>query len=148
MNSQPQHRPNVVAIIRRADGLILVGLCERKDYSEWQLPQGGVDEGETTDEALKREVWEETRLTKIKLISKTTTEIKYDWPKPKVKNGVTYLGQTQVYYLVELTDEDQYPQATKEFHSFDWIRVDEIIPRAIEMRRSVYEQALRELKLI
>jgi putative (di)nucleoside polyphosphate hydrolase len=53
-----KYRPNVAAIIRRPDGRVLI--CRRSDYPEsWQFPQGGVDEGETLEQALTRELWEE-----------------------------------------------------------------------------------------
>ena len=56
------YRPNVAAIIRRTDGRVLLG--QRSDFPEsWQFPQGGVDEGESPADAVRREVLEETGLS-------------------------------------------------------------------------------------
>ena len=56
--SEIEYRSNVAGILRNAQGRILV--CERAQVEgAWQFPQGGVDEGESLDEALRRELWEE-----------------------------------------------------------------------------------------
>src|SRR5689334_381169 len=58
---EPKYRPNVAGILRNRDGKILI--CERIHVrNAWQFPQGGVDEGETLEEALVRELWEEIGL--------------------------------------------------------------------------------------
>jgi putative (di)nucleoside polyphosphate hydrolase len=139
-------RSNVAAILMNADGLMLVG--ERADVpGSWQFPQGGVNEGETLEEALVRELMEEVSLGPDKyLIESRRGPYNYLFGAGRKKKG--YDGQSQHYFLVRFTGtnadicvETEHP----EFRAARWI-----VPGAYELgwvppfKRAVYQAVLRD----
>jgi putative (di)nucleoside polyphosphate hydrolase len=121
------YRPNVAAILRGADGRVLIG--ERISVSgAWQFPQGGVDDTETLEQALFREVEEEigVRPELIKILE-TRGGYRYEFPKGRLKYGI-YAGQEQTYYLCDFsgTDADIHLDAHQpEFSKHKWIKPEE-----------------------
>ena len=97
-----RYRPNVAAILQRADGRVLIG--QRSDFPEsWQLPQGGVDEGETAKDALRREVLEEVGIGPDEYtVAEQTGPHRYDFPFGQDRRG--FHGQEQFYFLCLLRD--------------------------------------------
>jgi putative (di)nucleoside polyphosphate hydrolase len=93
-------RANVAAIVVNADGQIMA--FERGDLpGEWQLPQGGIDEGETPVEAAWRELEEETGLgsKEVELVDEFPEWTAYTYPTGVRKNG--RLGQAQRWFQDE-----------------------------------------------
>jgi putative (di)nucleoside polyphosphate hydrolase len=135
------YRPNVAAILRNPQHEIFV--AERINISgAWQFPQGGVDEGETHDEALVRELEEEIGVKPelVKIIEKRGG-YRYAFSKGRLKYGI-YGGQEQTYYLCDYlgTDADIRLDAThQEFSTYKWIKPAEFslewVPR---FKRPVY----------
>lgn len=126
------YRPNVAAIFTRSDGKILI--CERLDTpNAWQFPQGGIDKGENPEEALKREIEEETGFTPDQYTILTQKgSYKYDYPsdvlaKKKLKHP-EYIGQQQDYFLCKLSDDSLIPRLEQdhpEFSQYKWIHPNE-----------------------
>lgn len=142
-----KYRKSVAAIIQRADGKVLVGRADRGTFQEWQLPQGGIEKGESEEQALKRELQEETGITRFKIISRTKGEIKYDWPEQVIANKKgKYIGQQQTYFLVKV-DEIAISQITptEELQEFKWVEASEVLSNCSSMRKQVYSLALNEL---
>lgn len=134
------YRENVAAILRNARGEILV--CERLGVpNAWQFPQGGIDGGETPEEALVREVWEEIGLDSGTFaIVERRGPYRYLYGKGRSKRG--FHGKEQFYFLCDFTGSDtQIQVATEhpEFQAYRWIepvRFDLLwLP---EMKREVY----------
>ena len=102
------YRPNVAAVLQRPDGRVLIG--QRSDYpGSWQFPQGGVDPGETVEEAIVREIEEEVGLKpEHYVIEQSRGEYRYRYPekvmraKPPEKAG--FVGQEQTYFLCRLVE--------------------------------------------
>ncbi|MEM8811697.1 MAG: RNA pyrophosphohydrolase, partial [Pseudomonadota bacterium] len=100
------YRPCVGAVILNADGHVWIGRRTRKaegitDAFPWQMPQGGIDRGEDTAEAARREVHEETGMHSLKLIAEAPAWYAYDLPAAVLKYGLwkgRYKGQTQKWY--------------------------------------------------
>lgn len=115
------YRKNVAGFILNQDGDILT--CRRFDeHADWQLPQGGIDDGEHEDEAILRELYEEVLLENSKIIDKTPAYFQYEWPDYLLKRG--YRGQEQKLYLIEspinfVPNLEDAP--TKEFKEFKWV---------------------------
>ena len=141
------YRPNVAAILQRADGKIFI--AERINIpGAWQFPQGGVDEGDTAETALFRELAEEIGVRRELLsIVAQRDGYRYAFPKGRLKYGI-YGGQEQIYYLCQFTgtDADFNLAAThQEFASFRWIE-----PREFELawtpkfKRNTYRQVMKD----
>lgn len=137
-------RPNVAAAIINDRGLILVG--QRTDIpGSWQLPQGGVDNGESADEAVLREVEEETGIKPQNLkIIKKSGEIKYIFPD-EINKKTGFKGQCQTFFLLKLINPDCEPQVSDEFSSFEWITKDEVLDRIVGFKKNSYIKAFRQI---
>ena len=143
----PEYRPNVAAIILNEHGEILI--CERANNARaWQFPQGGVDKGETSKEALFREVWEEVGLKSEHYeILEKKSGYKYLYP-PKVRNKKKYDGQKQTYYLCQLKEgapEVDLGEKNPEFSDYDWVRPEEFDEEWLpDFKLEVYRQVMMD----
>ncbi|NNC90247.1 MAG: RNA pyrophosphohydrolase [Akkermansiaceae bacterium] len=142
-----KYRPNVALLLVDDDGRLLV--CERaKTANSWQFPQGGVDKGESLEEALHREVEEEIGLPKgCYEVLESRDGYRYDFP-PKLKSRKRYAGQEQTYFLCRL-----HPSAPpidvhgkpREFQSHQWIKPGEFSLEWLpKFKRGVYREVLRD----
>ena len=124
-----EYRSNVAALIINKDGYLLV--CERLlNPGAWQFPQGGVDEGESLEAAILREIEEEIGLKpKDYKIESSKGVYRYDFPpeapnkKPPHKAG--FVGQEQTYFLCQMNEgvtKVNLMQEPREFRSAKWIR--------------------------
>ena len=139
--SDLRYRPNVAAIIRRADGRILVG--ERSDVpGGWQFPQGGQKRKETPEQALTRELLEEVGLgPESYRFVKQRGPYRYLFMDGHTKDG--FHGQEQTYFLLELDDPAAVNVATAEpeFRAVQWIKPAEFLLDWVPgFKREVYRQ--------
>ncbi len=139
----PSYRPNVAAIIRRADGMIFIG--ERDDVPGcWQFPQGGIDPGEASKEAIRRELREEVSLKPGDYtLSRHLGPYRYLFGNGRRKKG--YDGQEQIYFLVDLplNGECKVNIKTKnpEFRAGRWVVPEDFcLDWLPPMKREVYRQ--------
>ena len=143
------YRPNVGGILRRRDGHIL--LCERIDIpGTWQLPQGGVDPGETLEEALWRELGEELGLDAPRRtcrILDVGPALRYDFPADsRSQLSRRFRCQEQTLFLLEFTgtddsfclDADQRP----EFSAFEGVFPRDALEKIWPPKRVVLERSL------
>ncbi len=143
-----RYRPNVAAILQRADGRVLIG--QRSDFPEsWQFPQGGIDERETAEDALRREVLEEVGIGPEKYtIAEQTGPHRYDFPFGQDRRG--FHGQEQSYFLCRLhekrAEEVDLSATCGEFQSVRWVAVPDFpVHLAPPMKREVYREVLGRL---
>ena len=99
----PLYRPNAGIIIFNRQGKLL--WCKRKTGDGWQFPQGGIDDGESAEQAIVRETYEEVCLNedKINIIKENDRWINYDVPKNKIPkyfslNNRRFRGQTKMVF--------------------------------------------------
>jgi 8-oxo-dGTP pyrophosphatase MutT (NUDIX family) len=137
-----QFRAGTIAVVSNSTGKVLA--FERSDLSDqWQLPQGGIDDGETPIEGVWRELEEETGLNSkdVHLVDEYPEWTVYEWPDG-VKRG-SRLGQAQRWFFFEVIDDDVAP--TPDGHEFDdwkWVEVDWLIDQVVEFRRASYQRVL------
>jgi putative (di)nucleoside polyphosphate hydrolase len=135
-----KYRANVAGILRNSRGKILI--CERLDVRDaWQFPQGGVDPGETPDQALARELWEEISVPAIDFrIVRSRGPYRYLFGEGRMKKG--HHGKEQIYFLCDfLGRPGQIDVRTKhpEFRAYRWIHPVEFrLGWLPGMKRDVY----------
>lgn len=145
------YRPCVGVMLARGDGRVFVG--ERIDTpGAWQMPQGGIDKGETPSEAGIRELEEETGVDRhlVSLEAETTDWVRYDLPDHllgKLWKG-RYRGQEQKWVLLRFTgvDEDiDIRTSHPEFSRWEWSDANDLLRRIVPFKREVYKAVLDEL---
>lgn len=142
-------RPNVALLLIDQEGRLLI--CERAKFQgAWQFPQGGVDEGETVEEALFREVEEEIGLpAECYRIMEVKGGYRYRYPEyVKKKKKGRYDGQEQTYYLCRLDPEAPPIDITRqpqEFRSCRWIAPSEFdLSWLPDFKCEVYRQVMKD----
>ncbi len=145
-----KYRKNVVGIFINDEKKVLV--FERSDMKgAWQFPQGGVEDGESTRDALQREMLEETGIKKFHIILESKHEIQYDFPIEMNSNiAKNYAGQSQTWFLLAL-DKNISPDlknADGEFSDWKWVAPDHAITLIVDWKKEAYTKGLIELKLI
>ena len=119
--NEPKLRANVAAILRNREGKILI--CERIHIrNAWQFPQGGVDDGETLEQALTRELHEEIGIEPgdFRIVEKRTG-YHYMFPAGRKKG---FEGKDQTYFLCDFLADDSkinVATASPEFRGWKWI---------------------------
>lgn len=116
-----------------------------------QMPQGGLENNETPEEGIIREVKEEIGTTKITLIRKSNKEYSYKFPKGlknKAYNG-QYVGQSQTWFLFFFYGDDKDINLClqdPEFVAWQWVHVDDIVKSTIRFKKSLYSDLRQEFK--
>jgi putative (di)nucleoside polyphosphate hydrolase len=138
-------------VVRKGDGQVLA--LQRVDHPEaWQLPQGGVEADEDPESAAKRELGEETGLREgvdVDLVRPLTGWLAYELPE-EARSPKTGVGQVQKWFEFRPRRDDlvpalETPGAPAEFSGFEWMRVDDLVERAVDFRKAVYREVARAL---
>ncbi len=147
------YRANVGVVLINGDGRIFAGRRIDSDSPAWQMPQGGIDDGEKPRKAALRELREETGVSKdlVEFVAKTPDWLTYDLPPELLGKvwGGKYRGQRQKWFLFRfLGRDDQIDIATDhpEFDQWRWIGADELLDSIVPFKRAVYEQVIRAFR--
>ena len=148
MSKKKLYRPNVAAIIVSSDypKNREIFIAERNDMEDvWQFPQGGIDEGESSKEALFRELEEEIGTDKIEIIAKYPDWIFYEFPEGSAKKMKPYIGQKQKYYLVRLKKKAKINLETEhpEFMSYKFVSADKVMKHFKHFKKPIYKQVIK-----
>ena len=128
--------------------------CKRYGQDAWQFPQGGIHQDESLEEALFRELKEETGLQKVHVdvIASTKNWLRYRLPKHLVRNRSEpkCIGQKQRWFLLKLNTDDSNIQLdtsrAPEFDGWRWVDYWHPLQEVIGFKRNVYERALKEFE--
>ena len=122
------------------DGLIFAGQRIDNPSPAWQMPQGGIDDGEKPKEAAFRELWEETGVPRdlVQPMAKTHHWITYDLPPDLLGRvwGGKFRGQRQKWYLFRFLGADSDIRIATdhpEFSAWRWIAADQMIAEIVPM---------------
>jgi putative (di)nucleoside polyphosphate hydrolase len=156
-SAQPGYRPCVGIMVLNRAGEVWLG--RRHDAPAepegpgawWQMPQGGIDEGEDPAAAALRELYEETGIRSARIVAESPAWYTYDLPAELRANawGGRYRGQTQKWFAVRFTGNDDEvvlarPGHTLEFDAWRWAGIGELPALVVPFKRQVYEQVIRD----
>ena len=152
------YRPCVGVMLLNAHGLVFVG--RRADHADapegvgtwWQMPQGGLDEGEDPEAGARRELQEETGVRSARFIARTRHCYTYDLPSELlgVAWGGRYRGQKQMWFAARFEGEDSEidigPRAghEQEFDAWRWVKMAELPGLVVPFKREVYASLIGE----
>lgn len=116
----------------------------------WQMPQGGIDKGETPEEAAKRELAEETGILNAEIVAAHPEWLNYDLPNWAIGRRwrSRWIGQTQKWYLLRYDGPDDAINLELhqvEFEEWRWATPDEILTAIVDFKRGVYERVMAKL---
>ena len=145
------YRPCVGIMLINQQGDIFGGQRLDNRAEAWQMPQGGIDEGEDVETACFREMREEIGTNKADILRLHPDWLNYDIPRPLADNlwSGAYRGQTQKWVALRFTGEDtdiNIQTEDPEFISWQWLSPDELIQRAVPFKRDVYTNIMTEFK--
>ena len=144
------YRPGVGVMLLNREGRVFVGQRVDSTLEAWQMPQGGLDEGEDAEAGALRELEEETGIApaKVEFIARCPVELTYDLPEDlvgKLWKG-RWRGQRQTWFLCRFTgtDEDVRLDAhEREFRTWKWADPAELPAMIVPFKKELYEQVLK-----
>ena len=146
-------RTGVGIIVLNKKNEVFVGKRRDNPNDKWQMPQGGVDNGEDYITAMKRELIEETSISSIKIIKELEKIYQYELPEDLV--GVIwkgkYRGQKQKWFITRfLGEESEINLNTKHAEFIDWKWIEpKLLPEVIvNFKKDLYLNLLAEINLV
>ena len=140
------YRPNVGLAVFSKAGHVFVGRrINSRGAFQWQMPQGGIDAGESPEEAALRELEEEIGISHklVKVLEETEDWIYYDFPPDlKKRLGGPYIGQRQKWFALRFTGSDgdvRLDLHTPEFDAWRWAELGDLPGLIIPFKRASYE---------
>tara|TARA_B100000963_G_scaffold332061_1_gene323282 strand:- start:469 stop:939 length:471 start_codon:yes stop_codon:yes gene_type:complete len=146
-------RKGVGIIVLNNQNKVFVGKRKDNPGDKWQMPQGGVDEGEDYITAMKRELQEETNIKNIKIIKEINKIYQYELPENLV--GIIwkgrYRGQKQKWFITRfLGEENEINLNTNQAEFIDWKWIEpKLLPEVIvDFKKDLYLNLLNEINLV
>ncbi|MEY4474280.1 MAG: pyrophosphohydrolase [Pseudomonadota bacterium] len=144
------YRPNVGIVICNRQGEVL--WARRYGQHSWQFPQGGINSGETPEQAMYRELFEEVGLNKkdVRILASTRNWLRYKLPKRLVRwdTKPVCIGQKQRWFLLQLmcneADINMQRSSIPEFDGWRWVSYWYPVRQVVSFKRDVYRRVMKE----
>ena len=152
MKNQLPMRDGVGIILLNQDDKVFVGKRRDNPVDKWQMPQGGIDQNGTPLDAMKRELAEETSITKIKILKEIKNSYEYELPPNllgKIWKG-RFRGQKQKWYIVRFIGKDSeinLNTAHPEFIEWKWIDYKLLPEIIVDFKKDVYKKLKQEIQI-
>lgn len=151
MIDEQGYRPNVGIIVANDRGDLL--WARRRGQSSWQFPQGGINEGESAEQAMYRELDEEIGLCAddVSILACTNGWLRYRLPQQYMRNrrNPNFVGQKQKWFLLRMLSADECVRVDAhekpEFDYWRWVSYWYPLGQIVPFKRDVYRRALTEL---
>lgn len=144
------YRPCVGLMLFRGDQ-VFGGRRRDSAVEAWQMPQGGVDPGETPREAALRELGEEVGLapSHVEIVAVSRRWVSYDLPERLSRKlwGGRFAGQTQKWFALRMLASDaaiNIETAEPEFQAWRWMSAEDMVAAAVGFKRDIYRDVFTE----
>lgn len=148
------YRPGVGMMLLDARGRVWIGCRTDMQPSVWQMPQGGIDPGESPRDACLRELHEEVGTRQVSVLAESADWLAYDLPPElaaRLWSG-RYRGQRQKWFALAFQGADADfdlsggPGGQAEFSAWRWAELDELCGAIVRFKRSLYERVIHEFR--
>ncbi len=146
-------RSGVGAIVLNNQNKVFVGKRKDNPIDKWQMPQGGVDDGEDYLTAMKRELFEETSIKNIEVLKELKGYFEYELPENLI--GIIwkgkYRGQKQKWFISNFTGKDEeinLKTKKPEFIDWKWISLDELPLVIVDFKKKLYQELVEHIKKV
>lgn len=144
------YRPNVGIVICNSHGRVI--WARRFGQNCWQFPQGGINSGESPEQAMYRELYEEVGLQRkdVRILAATRHWVRYKLPRRLVRwdTKPVCIGQKQKWFLLELIGHDDRVNvkmnSTPEFDDWKWVNYWYPVRQVVSFKREVYRRVMKE----
>ncbi len=144
-------RTGVGIVVLNNQNKVFVGKRKDNPVDKWQMPQGGVDDGEDYISAMKRELFEDTSIKSIEVLEEIERFFEYELPKNLI--GIIwkgkFRGQKQKWFITKFVGkEKEINLNTKnpEFIEWKWIIPEELPNVIVDFKKNIYLDLLKDIK--